>query len=128
VNGSGDTSQARRHSVWWAILAQRCPRCRQGRIFGSLLTMNPECPSCQLIFEREPGYFMGALYVSYGMASSVLGLLVLAGHLLFPEIDLGTIVLGALVPFLLFVPSIFRYSRVLWIHFDRWAWPDVEEQ
>jgi hypothetical protein len=22
------------------------------------------------------------------------------------------------------VPMIFRYSRVIWIYFDRWSWPE----
>jgi hypothetical protein len=30
---------------------------------------------------------------------------------------------GAGVVFLLFVPAVFRYSRVVWIHFDRWIEP-----
>ena len=35
--------------------------------------MFERCPVCDLRFEREPGYFMGAMYISY-----VLGLLVIA--------------------------------------------------
>ena len=30
--------------------------------------MHPLCPSCQLKYEREQGYFVGAMYFSYGMA------------------------------------------------------------
>jgi hypothetical protein len=25
--------------------------------------------------------------------------------------------------FIPFVPMVTRYSRVMWIYFDRWAWP-----
>ena len=31
---------------------------------------------------------------------------------------------AACLIFLLFVPAIFRYSRILWIHFDRWTEPE----
>src|SRR5688572_4942778 len=53
-----------------AMLLGRCPRCRQGRIFPPfwslrLLSMNPGCEVCGLHFERESGYFVGAMYVSY---------------------------------------------------------------
>ena len=42
------------------ILAQRCPRCRQGKIFrGSVFLGFPKmyerCPACDLKFEREAG-------------------------------------------------------------------------
>jgi len=88
--------------------------------------MNKACPHCGLVFEREPGYFLGAMYVSYGISIVVLGLLMLVGHLLFPDVDLGAMVLIAAAVYLPFVPMAFRYSRVVWMHFDRWAWPEQE--
>ena len=30
--------------------------------------MHDRCPACGLKFEREPGYYLGAMYVSYGLA------------------------------------------------------------
>jgi hypothetical protein len=30
--------------------------------------MHEQCPVCGLRFEREPGYFTGAMYLSYGVA------------------------------------------------------------
>src|SRR5438128_9502553 len=56
-----------------SILRQRCPRCREGAIYrGSLfrgwLSMYERCPVCNLKFEREQGYFVGAMYVSYMLA------------------------------------------------------------
>jgi len=30
--------------------------------------MNEHCPHCGLRFEREQGYFLGAMYISYGLA------------------------------------------------------------
>jgi uncharacterized protein (DUF983 family) len=110
-------------SRFQAILRQRCPRCLDGRIFRGSVTMNPACPACGLVFEREPGYFLGAMYISYALSIGVLGILMLIGHLLWPELDLGLVVLLAAVVYLPLVPMVFRYSRVIWIHFDRWAWP-----
>jgi uncharacterized protein (DUF983 family) len=113
-----------RMSRFQAILRQRCPRCREGRIFAGSTKMNEACPACGLVFSREPGYFLGAMYISYGMAIGVMGLFMLIGHLLWPDLDLGLVVLLAAAVFVPFVPLVFRYSRVLWIHFDRWAWPE----
>jgi uncharacterized protein (DUF983 family) len=109
-------------SRFWAMLRQRCPRCRQGRVFRGALEMNPACPVCGLSFEREQGYFLGAMYISYALSTVLLGLLTWGLWLLL-NWDLGLLVLLACVLYLPVVPVVFRYSRVLWIHFDRWAWP-----
>ena len=85
--------------------------------------MHQRCPACNLLFEREPGYFLGAMYFSYAFATAFLVTGLVAGHLLFPEIDLGWMVLICAVCFLPFVPMVTRYSRVTWIYFDRWLWP-----
>jgi uncharacterized protein (DUF983 family) len=106
-----------------AILRQRCPRCRRGRVFRGAVAMNEVCPACGLRFEREPGYFLGAMYFSYGLATGLVALVYLLTTLLFPGWPIWgapAVAVAVLVPF---VPVLFRYSRVLWLHFDHWAWP-----
>lgn len=87
-------------------------------MFRALLDMAPACDVCDLIFEREPGYFMGAMVVSYTLATGVYG----AATLLLWWLTGGSaeiaLVLAA-VPFLLTVPFIFRYSRVIWMYLDQ---------
>jgi len=102
---------------WAAIVTLRCPRCLEGRVWRGFLSMNVACPACGLVFEREPGYFTGAMVVSYGLAvpvlgAMVIGLMTLGGLDAVPALVIGDIVYLVLVPF------IFRYSRVLWLHFD----------
>ena len=106
-----------------AILRQRCPRCRQGPIFRGQITMNDYCPVCRLQFEREPGYFLGAMYFSYPLSVPILGLLILLGYWLLPSWRIEFIILLSAFAFIPFMPLVFRYARVLWIHFDRWACP-----
>jgi uncharacterized protein (DUF983 family) len=36
-------------------------------IFRGFPRMHDRCPVCDLKFEREPGYFLGARYVSFGL-------------------------------------------------------------
>jgi len=104
----------------WAALRQRCPRCLRGRVFHGVTAMNERCPICELRFGREPGYFLGAMYISYGLAIPVLALLAwLVQLLVLPDWPLHWTLLVACVPFVLFVPLIFRYSRVFWMHLDR---------
>ena len=50
-----------------AVVAGRCPRCLDGRIWRGLFSMNEVCPVCGLRFEREPGYWTGAMVASYAL-------------------------------------------------------------
>ncbi len=100
-----------------AILALRCPRCLQGPVWRRFLSMSVACPVCGLVFEREPGYFTGAMVVSYALAVPVLGAIVI-GLMTLGGLDaVFALVIGDLA-YLALVPFIFRYSRVLWLHFD----------
>ena len=102
-----------------AILRLRCPRCLEGRLWSGFLTMYARCPNCGLEFEREPGYFTGAMVVSYALAVPVLGALVI-GLMIIGGLDAVPALLIGDAVYLALVPFIFRYSRVVWLHFD-WA-------
>lgn len=112
-----------RRSLWVAMLKQRCPRCREGRIFKGFVAMNDPCPVCGLVFEREPGYFFGAMYFSYFLAVAILVPLFYLARWLFPNLDDLVVPLIAFIPYLPLIPFVFRYSRVLWIYFDRGSAP-----
>jgi uncharacterized protein (DUF983 family) len=108
-----------------AMLRRRCPRCREGRVFSAPFTMNETCPVCGLQFGRgEPGYFTGAMYVSYALAVPLIALLTLIEHLLMPSWSLFALVLLAWALCVPLIPWIWQYSRVLWIHFDRYFDPE----
>lgn len=86
-------------------------------MFSGVLDMHATCPRCGLVFEREPGYFTGAMVVSYAIAVVVYGALGLGFWRLagWPvEVSLAV----AVLPFLASVPVIVRYSRVIWMHLD----------
>jgi hypothetical protein len=85
--------------------------------------MNARCPECELIFEREPGYFLGSMYISYALASFLMLLMLGLAHLALPEWDLVVLVVMVGICFLPLAPLVTRYARVIWIYFDRWAWP-----
>jgi uncharacterized protein (DUF983 family) len=109
------------------ILCQLCPRCRSGKIFRRSVWLFPpmyeRCPACNLKFEREPGYFLGAMYISYGLglcAVSLLAALVWAVM----KWPLMKSVYAGLVLFLPFAPLLTWMARVLWIYMDQAIDPD----
>jgi uncharacterized protein (DUF983 family) len=102
-----------------AMLLLRCPRCFQGKVFKGSFAMNDPCPVCQLIFQREEGYFLGAMYVSYLLASVFMVSLYYAALWLWPGANSYVLVLAITLLYLPLVPAVFRYSRVVWMHFER---------
>lgn len=79
--------------------------------------MHERCAVCGLRFEREQGYFLGAMYINYGVTVvlALLGSFALeywTQPSLTQELVLW-IAFGTLFPVLFF-----RYSRGLWLGFD----------
>jgi uncharacterized protein (DUF983 family) len=110
------------------ILRQRCPNCRMGNIFRYSIfrgfpKMHERCPVCDLKFEREPGYFLGAMYVSYALGLVIIALI---AALLWAVtgwwITKDTI--WAVVLFLPLAPTITLFARVLWIYLDQSVDPE----
>ena len=112
-----------RPSLLAALLLQRCPRCRRGKMFRGLVSMNDPCPECGLIFQREEGYFLGAMYVSYFLSSALYLVLHIIWSLLRDDWFSYATMLLAMATFVPLTPLVFRYSRVVWIYLDRDACP-----
>jgi uncharacterized protein (DUF983 family) len=104
------------------LLRRRCPRCCRGPIFRRL-RMNEYCRVCGLRFGREPGYFVGAMDASWMLGVPVLFLLVLVCSLA-TGISGAWSLAVALPLYLLLVPVIYTYSRVVWMYWDRMIDPD----
>lgn len=86
-------------------------------MWRGFVSMNPACPVCGLVFDREPGYFAGAMVVSYALAVPILAATVIALITLGGIDPVVALILGN-TAYLVLVPFIFRYSRVLWLHLD----------
>ena len=112
----------------WAILRQRCSECGEGHVFRGMFQMNERCPVCGVKFERGPGYFTGAMYFSYALGIPIFAAGMILGKLLVvPTWPLYWIALVVWLAFLPLTPVVFRYSRVLFIHLDRFFDPDGSE-
>lgn len=104
-----------------SMLQGRCPKCDTGKIFASkgsifkmkVPQMNETCSHCGYRFARESGYFLGAMYVSYGLTiAEMLPLfLVLAWY-----VSLTVIFVSLFVMLVLTMFFNFRMSRIIWVH------------
>jgi hypothetical protein len=89
--------------------------------------MHERCGQCGLLFQREPGYFLGSIYFNYGVTA----LLVTAAY--FALYFMGDIpprvLLWSLVAFCVVFPLwFFRYARALWMSFDEWLDSRAKEE
>jgi uncharacterized protein (DUF983 family) len=114
-------------SAWQGILRALCPRCRTGRIFRRSVWLFPpmyeRCSFCNLKFEREPGYFLGAMYIGYGLGIITIALLAaLVWEILMWPLVNSTV--AGIVLFLPLAPVLTWMARVLWIYMDQAIDPD----
>lgn len=122
-------NQLKHRSALEGIITMRCPQCREGKMFpaGTLfstrfLKMNDHCECCGQPFTPEPGYYFGAMFVSYGINAAFF-IAVWAGmYLLLDDISLTAMLIALLAVVIGLLPLTFRLSRVLWIYiFVRYA-------
>lgn len=126
--GTTMENQGSKRGAVSSILGLHCPNCHEGKVFSNLLLkMNPTCPACGLKFEREPGYFLGAMYFSYAMAIPPLTAMTLAQKWFLPERSMLSCIIVSAICFIPLVVPIVRYSRVMWLHFDRYFDPQEKK-
>jgi len=84
--------------------------------------MNDQCSVCRLWFEREEGYFLGAMIVDYALAM-VITTAIAALLWSLTRWSFERVCVVAILIFLPAVPVVTRLGRVLWIHFDQFIDP-----
>jgi len=105
-----------------SVIEGRCPQCRQEKMFVSgpftstFLKMKKSCEHCGLQYEREPGFFYGAMYVSYILS---VGILLVTGALVYyigSDPDLWVYIVSVVLISLILYPINFRLSRIIFLH------------
>ena len=106
-------------SVW----KNECPRCRQAKIYKEPLqlskpfNMYEKCPVCGLNMEPEPGFYFGAMFLSYILSAwfFLLPTLFFVFYLGWSaEAAMGATIAIAAITYLKFL----RGSRSLWLHIN----------
>ncbi len=106
-----------------ALLRLRCPRCHAGPLFLHPATslrhfdeMPPACPVCRQTYEPEPGFYYGAMYVSFGFSVAVVAVVGVVLFYLFHDPAVWvyvTVVAGVMV---VCTPLFFRYARAIMLY------------
>lgn len=105
----------------YSIFNFKCPRCNEGDLyptksfsFKKSFDMHESCPNCQQDYEPEPGFYYGAMFISYIFTGFFCIGFMLIFHWVF---DFGLMAsFGMLVAFIaVFFVVIFRLARSIWI-------------
>lgn len=107
----------------YSVLHWKCPQCHEGELFVNPNPYNPntigdmphQCGHCGQKFLLEPGFYYGAMYVSYALTVALSVAVFVAMVVLWEFHTLWFLGLNALVILALF-PIIFRTSRAVWIN------------
>lgn len=112
-----------KQSALYSIVNNKCPKCHEGNFFE---TNNPyklsrfdkmphNCPVCNEDFERETGFYYGAMYVSYGLTVAFgVGVFLLVSVLLGYDVVTFLVTFGVLQVVLM--PVFYRMARLVWIN------------
>lgn len=113
-----------KQSLFYSIFNNKCPRCHKGNFFinnnpynlKQFDKMHHHCEVCNENFERETGFYYGAMYVSYALTVAFgVGLFLLVSVLL--GFDAISFLITFAILQVILMPVFFRLSRLIWINF-----------
>ena len=107
-------------------LRLRCPRCGAPEIFDGFWTLRRFCRVCGLRFEREQGYFIGAIYINYFATVSI----AIAGYFILeywfqPALSTQLLLWGVVAVW--FPVGFFRTYKCVWLALVYLLSPDEED-
>lgn len=108
----------------YSILNNKCPHCHKGNFFETnnpyelkkFAHMNRRCAVCNEDFKKEPGYYFGATYVSYGLTVGFGIALYILLCVLFNVDAIFYLIIFSII-LLILLPVFYRLARLIWINF-----------
>lgn len=108
-------------SKLYSVLNRKCPQCQEGEFFVSSYydlkhvgDIKETCDHCGLKYEREPGFYYGAMYVAYGLGVATFVTLWVSMNLFFKNISTG-VQIGIIVAAIIVLgPFLYSLSKIIW--------------
>jgi uncharacterized protein (DUF983 family) len=109
----------------YSVVNNKCPKCQEGNFFVSdhsydlknFSKMYESCPVCGEVYDPEPGFYFGAMYVSYAINVAVMVAVWVGTKIIFGDkLGIWWMVLVSIIAGLALTPLTFRWSRLGWIN------------
>ncbi|MDG1189244.1 MAG: DUF983 domain-containing protein [Flavobacteriales bacterium] len=105
----------------FSILKFKCPTCHEGDFFLShpynlkkIGDLHTKCSKCGLKFSKEPGFYFGAMYVSYGLGIAIFVAVFVANSILNLGLSLFNMFMTVGVILFASTPYLFHLSKIIW--------------
>ena len=108
-------------SLGLAIASCKCPHCREGKLFPvspfsyrKLSATNKKCEVCGVNLIPEPGFYDGAMYISYAFSVALVITSLVAVTVLVKKPELWMYMTTVVVLNIILLPAMLRYSKTLY--------------
>ncbi|MGH3664549.1 MAG: DUF983 domain-containing protein [Egibacteraceae bacterium] len=98
---------------------RRCPLCGSGGIFRGWFDLRARCPGCNFPFEREEGYWVGALIANIAAAETLFAVLLVGGVVLtYPAVPWTALTVAGMALMVALPIGFYPLSKTLWLWVD----------
>jgi uncharacterized protein (DUF983 family) len=108
-------------SKLYSIFRFKCPKCQSGEFFVShpydlsrIGDIQEHCSSCGLKYEKEPGFYYGAMYVAYALGVALFVTLWTSFNLFFPTVSVGFQIFAIVFSTIVLSPLLYALSKIIW--------------
>lgn len=107
----------------------RCPDCGSGELFRRYFSMVDDCPRCGLHFERDEGYWVGAMIVNTAFAIVVFLVIVVGGAAMsWPDVPWNALLIASIAAMLVVPVALYPISKTVWVAMDLLVRPPSEQR
>lgn len=105
----------------YSILKLKCPHCQEGDFFqahpynlSKAGDIHEKCPVCGEKNSKEPGFYYGAMYVSYGLGVALFVAVWVLITLFISEPSYILYTTAIVVSLVLLAPILYALSKIIW--------------
>jgi len=112
-------------SKLYSIVHFKCPHCQEGEFFKSrnpydfkhLSASYEKCPNCKRRLYLEPGFYYGAMYVSYAISVAHIVTFIVAKYILGFDMEYVNFIILVASFLILLTPLYYALSKIIWANF-----------
>ncbi|MFN4950655.1 MAG: DUF983 domain-containing protein [Flavobacteriales bacterium] len=111
-------------SKLYSIATMTCPQCQESHMmvanpyrFSTMGEVKDKCEVCGLDLKPEPGFYYGAMYVSYALGVAVFVSIWASCNWFFDNVGVWTQISLVLIALIGLGPYLYALSKVIWANF-----------
>jgi uncharacterized protein (DUF983 family) len=108
-------------SKLYSIVTMTCPQCQESHMmvgnpyrFSTMGEVKNKCEVCGLDFKPEPGFYYGAMYVSYGLSVAIFVSIWASCTWFFDNVGVWTQISLIFIALIGLGPYLYALSKVIW--------------